>query len=62
MMDFVNECWDSKGLDLLLKVRGLFCRVLGHNYELLRVCDVGDGVYCCVYICKNCGLMSCSIV
>lgn len=54
-MEFVNEC-------LLLKVRSLFCRVLGHNYELQRISRVDGDVSYCVYVCRNCGLMSCSMV
>ena len=58
--EYLNS--DSNGLGLFWKVKSLFCGVLGHNYELQRVSDVGDGVSYCVYVCKNCGSMSFSMV
>lgn len=58
--EYLNS--DSKGLGLLWKVKSLFCGVLGHNYELQRVSKVNGDVSYCVYVCKNCGLMSFSMV
>lgn len=44
----------------LWNVKKLFCRMLGHSFELKSVSkiDMDEDITFCVYECKVCGLMS----
>ena len=53
---------NDKDFSFLLTLKKICCKFLSHNFELQYISKIGKNTSCCVYKCKDCGLMSFEVI